>query len=145
MPSFALLSEEDLQAVIDYVLVLTHRGELEQMLLAEAQSEDAIDPENVPTYVKQIVDRWQKATREIVTPVSATIPYSDESVKIGEKAFLTETAGCFKCHGPDGRGREIPNAVPAGQPTHSFGRFNERHAAWRQSADRYLSPHLFRH
>ena len=36
MPSFALLPEEDLQAVIDYVLVLTHRGELEQMLLAES-------------------------------------------------------------------------------------------------------------
>ena len=121
MPSFVLLPEDDLQAVIDYVLVLTHRGELEEMLLREAQSEDEIDPENVPTYVKRIIDRWQEAAHQIVTPVSAMVPYSEESVKIGEKAFLNDTAGCFKCHGPDGRGREIPNAVlePGSPPVRS--------------------------
>ena len=121
MPSFALLPEDDLQAVIDYVLVLTRRGELEEMLLREAQSEDEIDPENVPTYVKSINDRWQEAAHQIVTPVSAMVPYSEESVKIGEKAFLNETAGCFKCHGPDGRGREIPNMAlePRSPPVRS--------------------------
>jgi len=30
MPSFALLADDDLQAVVDYVLVLTHRCELEE-------------------------------------------------------------------------------------------------------------------
>lgn len=121
MPSFALLPEEDLQAVVDYVLVLTHRGELEDMLLREAQSEDEIDPENVPTYVKQIQDRWEEAKHKIVTPVSAVVPYSEESAKLGEKAFLTDSAGCFKCHGPDGRGREIPNAIvePGSPPVRS--------------------------
>jgi mono/diheme cytochrome c family protein len=121
MPSFALLPEDDLQAVIDYVLVLTHRGELEEMLLREAQSEDEIDPENVPTYAQRIIDRWQEAAHQIVTPVSAMVPYSEESVKIGETAFRNETAGCFKCHGPDGRGREIPSAVlePGSPPARS--------------------------
>ncbi len=108
MPSFALLPNEDLQAVIDYVLVLTHRGELEEQLLREVQNEDEIDATNVPGYVKRIVDQWNEAKSQIVTPISPLIPYSDESAKLGEKAFLTEIAGCYKCHGPDGRGREVP-------------------------------------
>jgi mono/diheme cytochrome c family protein len=111
MPSFALMPETDLQAVIDYVLVLTHRGELEEMLLREAQSEDEIDSNNVVTYIQLIVDRWRAATHEIVNPISPIVPYSDASVKMGEQAFSTDNAGCIKCHGPDGRGREIPNVA----------------------------------
>ena len=113
MPSFVLLPEEDLQAVVDYVLVLTHRGELEDMLVREALDQDEIDPAIVPGYVQKIVDQWQLAKKQIVTPVSGVVPYSEESVELGKKAFLTDTAGCFKCHGPDGRGAVIPNAITA--------------------------------
>lgn len=121
MPSFTLLSEPDLQAVVDYVLVLTHRGELENELALEAKEEDEIDPDNVPMYVERIVERWAEAGSQIVTPASPFIPYSEESVKIGEQAFLTDTAGCFKCHGKDGRGEIIPNAenVAGGPPVRS--------------------------
>ena len=113
MPSFVLLPEEDLQAVVDYVLVLTHRGELEDMLVREAQDQDEIDPAVVPGYIQKIVDQWQLAKKQIVTPVSGVVPYSEESVELGKKAFLTDTAGCFKCHGQDGRGAVIPNAITA--------------------------------
>jgi len=121
MPSFALLDDDDLQAVVDYVLVLTHRGELEGMLVVEAQSEDEIDPDNVPGYLKRITDSWAEARGKVVTPISPLVPYSDESVEIGKKAFLTATAGCFKCHGQEGRGEEIPNAdrEPGAPPVRS--------------------------
>ncbi len=39
MPSFGLLNEEDLQALIDYVIYLSVRGEVERRLLAEAAFE----------------------------------------------------------------------------------------------------------
>jgi mono/diheme cytochrome c family protein len=50
MPSFALLSDEDVTAVVDYVLVLAMRGELEYLLASEAESEDELDPEVAEEY-----------------------------------------------------------------------------------------------
>ena len=104
MPEFKLLPGEDLQAVVDHVLVLTHRGELEFALALEADDEDSIDPEKTPELIASIVDQWQKARRETVTPLTQEPTYDEASIERGKKAFLTETAGCFKCHGPDGRG-----------------------------------------
>ena len=43
MPSFALLPPKDLDAVVDYVLTLTHRGELESQLADEAEFNESID------------------------------------------------------------------------------------------------------
>ncbi len=42
MPSFALLSPGDLDAVVDFVLSLTHRGELESQLADEAEFTDSL-------------------------------------------------------------------------------------------------------
>ena len=43
MPAFALLPPGDLDAVVDYVLTLTHRGELEAQLADEAEFTDSLD------------------------------------------------------------------------------------------------------
>ena len=61
MPEFKLLSDEDLQAVVDYVLALTHRGELEHSLAMEADEEDSIDPEKTPELIASILARWHDA------------------------------------------------------------------------------------
>jgi mono/diheme cytochrome c family protein len=114
MPSFNLLPEEDIEAVVDYVLVLTHRGELESQLAMMADSEGEVDPEMTPELIAQIEEVWAMARDEIVHPISAPIPYSLESAEIGRQAFFTEQAGCVKCHGVDGRGRDIPNFMPPG-------------------------------
>jgi mono/diheme cytochrome c family protein len=75
----------------------------------------------VPGYIKRITDGWYEACGKVVTPISPLVPDSEESVKLGEKAFLTATAGCFKCHGLDGRGEVIPNAdrEPGAPPVRS--------------------------
>jgi mono/diheme cytochrome c family protein len=36
-------------------------------------------------------------------------PRTTESIELGRKAFLTEVAGCHKCHGEDGRGKTTEN------------------------------------
>ena len=109
MPEFKLLPREDLEAVVDYVLVLTHRGELEQQLALEADDDDKIDPEKTPELVSDILDRWHEASGQAVHPVTLETAYTPESVERGKQAFLSETAGCYKCHGPDGRGLTAEN------------------------------------
>lgn len=109
MPSFALLPEEDLEAVLDYVLVLTHRGELETQLMIEAANEDEVSEEAVDDAVELIGELWEEAEGAKVWPVTQMPPYSEESVELGKKAFLTEEAGCFKCHGKDGTGKTSEN------------------------------------
>lgn len=110
MPPFALLPDEDLTAVLDYVLVLTHRGELETQLAVEAANEDEISSEAVDDAVALIADQWKQAEGAKVWPLTQAPPYSEESVELGKKAFLTEEAGCFKCHGADGTGKTSENA-----------------------------------
>jgi mono/diheme cytochrome c family protein len=102
MPSFALLPEQDLQDVVDYVLVLTHRGELEQELVKDAEDAGEIDPQAVPDHAKNILDKWQEADRQTVMPDSAMPEFAPESIAAGREAFLTK--GCSKCHGEQGRG-----------------------------------------
>jgi mono/diheme cytochrome c family protein len=107
MPAFKLLSSEDLEAVVDYVLVLTHRGELERALVAEALNEEKIAPEYPAEAAEQIVADWQAASDSNVQAAMPEPPYDDKSIELGRQAFLTK--GCSKCHGEDGRGRTQEN------------------------------------
>lgn len=110
MPSFAQLADDDLEVVLDYVLVLTHRGELELQLAIEGANEDEVSDEAIEQAIGLIADQWKLAKEQVVWPLTKMPQYSDESVELGKKAFLTEEAGCFKCHGPDGRGHTTDNA-----------------------------------
>lgn len=109
MPSFKFLDEEAIQAVVDYVLVLTHRGELEQRLAYEAENDDAVDPASLPEHIDAILSQWRKAPEQIVYPLTRETPYTMASIERGKQAFLSETAGCHKCHGQDGRGQPASN------------------------------------
>ena len=113
MPSFALLSDAELEAVIDYVLVLTHRGELENALILEAEfvlEEEGDDEketkelqnEYIADLVDNIVKKWQDAEGATVFPVTTQPRFTAEHVERGYHAFLS--VGCHKCHGADGRG-----------------------------------------
>jgi mono/diheme cytochrome c family protein len=109
MPSFALFPEDDLQAVVDYVMVLTNRGELEILLASQAESDDEVDLEAVPGLAADIHASWEKAKQQTVEPLTREPPYTRESIELGKKAFLSETAICHKCHGEDGRGQTSDN------------------------------------
>ena len=102
MPSFARMEKKDLDAVVDYVLALTHRGELETLLASQAESEGELTDEAAQELAQSIVDQWAAADEQIVEPVSKMPPFSPETVAQGQAIF--QKRECFKCHGRDGRG-----------------------------------------
>ncbi len=102
MPSFARLPKKDLEAVTDYVLALTHRGELERLLAATADAEGELDEEMTQDAIDTIESQWQQARQNVVEPETKMPPITPESVAAG--AALFQKRECFKCHGHDGRG-----------------------------------------
>jgi mono/diheme cytochrome c family protein len=102
MPSFRLLPANDIEAVVDYVLVLTHRGELEEQLAVIADSDGEIDPALVQEeLIPLVLQRWNDAREAVVLPVTRQPVFTAEHVRLGKTAFLEK--GCSKCHGDDGR------------------------------------------
>ena len=106
MPAFRFLSDEDTEAVIDYVQVLAARGQLEIDLIREAQDEldeaDDFDPETVAGFVTDIAASWDRAEDEIVRPLTVNPPRTPETVRAGAVAFAE--FACVKCHGAEARG-----------------------------------------
>lgn len=106
MPAFRFLSDEETEAVLDYVQVLSARGQLEIDLIREATDEldenDDFDPETVAEYVQAISDSWDRAEGEIVRPVTVDPPRTPETIQKGAVAFAE--LYCVKCHGPNARG-----------------------------------------
>ncbi|MBI1310297.1 c-type cytochrome [bacterium] len=108
MPTFRLLPKSDREAIVDYVLLLTHRGEVETRLALEAEFEEEIDPDVVPELIDEILARWQAAEQEEVHPLTVQpVEFTVAMVEDGKKAF--ESKGCSKCHGEDGRGMTKDN------------------------------------
>ncbi|RLS55758.1 MAG: hypothetical protein DWH91_08420 [Planctomycetota bacterium] len=108
MPGFNLLPDDEIQAVVDYVLTLTYRGEFEEGLVNLAESEEAIEPDMVNEEVLPIVkQRWVQAESQQVQVLTPQPQFTEEHVALGKQAFLT--VGCAKCHGEDGRGQMPDN------------------------------------
>jgi mono/diheme cytochrome c family protein len=107
MPAFPLLAPRDLEAVVDYVMALSRRGELESSLADQAEFEDQIDEGNVPRVTETIVGRWQAARSQVVYPAAPMPVFKRSNVDQGKQAFLS--IGCAKCHGDDGRGMMASN------------------------------------
>lgn len=108
MPSFALFSREDVEAVVSYVLALTHRGELERELAMIAfDDEEVPDEEGVDELVETILEPWQEASNQLVMPVTMMPEMTEESILSGHRIFLEKA--CNKCHGKYGRGGSMGN------------------------------------
>ena len=108
MPGFSLLHEADQRAVVDYVLMLTQRGELESQLIDMADSDEKISPEEVESdLIPQVLARWTQAESAEVLPATPQPRFTVDEVKRGKEAFLSK--GCSKCHGDDGRGQTAEN------------------------------------
>ena len=107
MPSFALLPPQDLEAVVDHVLVLTHRGELESQLADEAEFGGPIEAAKVSELIAAVLTRWNQARGQVVYPTTPMPQFTADLLGRGKKAFLT--IGCAQCHGDDGRGQLATN------------------------------------
>jgi len=107
MPSFSLLAPRDQEAVVDYVLSLTHRGELEEQLASEVEFNESIESSRVRELVATVLTRWDQARGQIVYPTTPTPQFTKAAVEQGKKAFLSNA--CAQCHGDDGRGQMATN------------------------------------
>lgn len=111
MPSFRFMAEDDLDAVIDYVMLLSSRGELEYRLGQIAQGELTEDDDLVPALIAEqsqaIAGSWDDAESQIVRPLTREITATPETLEAGAKAFVQ--LNCYKCHGRDGQGNKAFN------------------------------------
>lgn len=107
MPRFNRLPEKDVEAVVDYVMVLSQRGELQFQLAMEADAAEELDPDYVPEFVEDVVTRWQQAKSSLTQPLTPQPELTAERAALGREAFLSK--GCSKCHGDDGRGHTKDN------------------------------------
>lgn len=108
MPSFERFSKEDLEAVVDYVLVLTYRGELERTLAMIAYDDEELpDEEGIEEVVESILQPWRDSSNELVMPMTMMPRMTEESARVGHQLFLKHA--CNKCHGVFGRGGSMGN------------------------------------
>jgi mono/diheme cytochrome c family protein len=139
MPSFKLLLDLEVEALVDYVKYLSIRGEVERRLLiatgdlepnvrlvstvaANANAEEKAAQQQqvaaVKDIVTEIVGKWESAAGasvEIPPRPSMTKDELVASIKHGRDLFYGSAANCVQCHGDsalgDGRTNEFDDWV----------------------------------
>ena len=133
MPSFTLLADEELDAILEYVRWLAMRGELEHRLVAEFEADYSIDavrqrlgegkdagsihrqlasqikneyPAMVEEWGFELASAWKRAEEgsRQVTPGIPRVPDRPESRRRGRQLFQGDKAKCATCHGVSGAG-----------------------------------------
>ena len=133
MPSFRLLPDNELEALLEYVRYLSVRGETEinliEYMAAEGEmpgpiSEIAggfplvVDEEGIPeeepeeeNVVASVIYQWQAAPTQVIYPVSSPVDFAhpdpeamQASIARGEKLFYSKNLQCNSCHGDSAQG-----------------------------------------
>lgn len=133
MPSFARLAERDLEAVVDYVIYLSIRGEAERRLLVMAFEELGYGESEIPVAAEErlmILESGRLADDDLAEQIEAMIQdvaanwLAAESLAVPEPpaAFLADRAAaaergrelfhgplanCASCHGKEGSGDAV--------------------------------------
>ncbi len=144
MPSFMLLPDDEVKAMVEYIRWLAMRGEMERKLVVEMNNDysqaAAKDrqiaevnqefetfrktelPGKVEGAVGELKEDWEASDAEdsLVVPGAERVASTAESIDRGRKLFLGDKGKCFSCHGEKGRGNgastEEFNDVPGGKP-----------------------------
>lgn len=113
MPSFALLSPAQVDALVEYVKYLSIRGETELALMRYYFELDDEDEGKLPEtreflvdeILQPIADKWASAADAVI---DVPEPPSDldlaASIAKGKELFYGDRANCVKCHGVTGLG-----------------------------------------
>ncbi len=115
MPSFRWLSQDELSAVADYVILLAQRGETESKLVVLAKDDEL---QFAAEDAQSVYESWKEAPTHLVQPATPPPPLTEEAIERGRQAFLV--TGCVKCHGTSGQGftsHEMKDDW--GHPTHA--------------------------
>ena len=118
MPAFAAIEHGkngDLEAVIDYVIYLSIRGQVERELLYEAANdEELIDKaleDKAAELFQDIVAQWRDSSEQVVSVTEPTW-WADASEKAaaierGRTIYQGAVAACATCHGKSGGGHGL--------------------------------------
>lgn len=129
MPAFSLIEEEDLEALIDYVIFLSVRGEFERQMISGAVDELGYEddrPEadlNLQSVAKDqtlaleasefavevlndVANEWVSADQDVVSVPEET-SLTAESVERGRELFHGPIANCSGCHGQNGNAEAV--------------------------------------
>ena len=103
--------EREMDAVIDYVQVLSQRGELERLIgiqeIPEIDPGDPLITGYIFEYALVINKSWDVPVTDIVMPEVPRPPTTEETIMLGRKSFIVNS--CIKCHGIDNRGERKEN------------------------------------
>lgn len=109
MASFARFSRGELEGLIDYVRLLTIRGQVETWLVGETVDSDMgiLTPAEPLKSYDEIWKRWLAAESNYVAH-DVTVPRPEEMtperIAHGKELFAGNVANCYTCHGVYGRG-----------------------------------------
>jgi mono/diheme cytochrome c family protein len=115
MPSFALFDLQELENIIDYVILLSVRGQTEGFVVQELDSGGKIDRDLLDEQATVITRRWTGTEAKVVKPKVPKPEPTAESIARGRELFLSPKSQCTKCHGKEGLGDGLlndPNADP---------------------------------
>ncbi len=117
MPSFKLLPQSEIDALVEYVEYLSMRGQTELELINQYKLADAFDPdkEDFPTTREFLVDTvlsgpngpvtlWKNAASQTTAVPKPPADFrTAASIEAGRQVFYNK-GGCVKCHGPTALG-----------------------------------------
>lgn len=106
MPSFDLLQDDEVLALVEYVKYLSMRGETEKGLI-QYVADELSDKDHLPTtrevlvetVLAPVVKGWEDANTLVIAPPAKSEEELAASVKIGQELFYGAKANCIKCHG----------------------------------------------
>ena len=134
MPAFPWMSNEDVEAVVDYVIYFSLRGRVESMVAEYSEDYDEDEPIEFVDFTDSLLsehERWQEAEEQIVNAISAEPAYDEASVKLGRELFIKSS--CYSCHGVDAEGQTewlSPEFIAAQEAAPDGQRIEINYDAW---------------
>jgi mono/diheme cytochrome c family protein len=116
MPSFAVLSPHEIDALVEYVKYLSIRGETELTVVRLVVDEDEYLPLDMDLVMDEGVEpvalMWKEAPQAAISEEEAlrhappvdTPELLAASIARGRELYLHKESQCVKCHGRDGSG-----------------------------------------
>ncbi len=106
MPTFELLPDPQIKALVEYVKYLSIRGETEIRLigaiadLSEGAKLEISRAALVDEILKPVAETWTTAPSSIINPEDKPDIKLADSIAQGRELFYSTKANCVKCHGP---------------------------------------------
>ncbi len=104
MPSFARLSRAEREGLVDWVRLLSLRGETELVTAALAAAAGAVTPEVATQAYSRAWARWDEAEERLAAVPTPPEAFAADAVTRGRALFSGPIAKCNTCHGDDARG-----------------------------------------